>query len=99
MASANRTLLLLGRRRCQAIGLFGALPGVFLFETIDAAGRIHKLLFAREERVAARADFDADVAFVGGSSFERVSARADHIHLVIGRVNSSFHDFLGKPKW
>src|SRR5579863_7203225 len=30
---------------------------IFLGEALDAAGRIHKLLLAREKRVAVRADF------------------------------------------
>ena len=78
--------------RCsEPVGLLGALTGVLLLETVDASGGIDELLFACEEGVAARADFDADVAFVGGASFERVSARADHVHLVVCRVNSSFH--------
>jgi len=40
-------------------------------ETFDAAGRIHQLLFAGEERVAGGADFHADVALVRGFGLER----------------------------
>jgi hypothetical protein len=77
----------------QAGGLFGALLLILLLELVDAAGGIDQLLLSGKERVAVRADFDADVVLVGGSCAERMSARADHVHLIVGRVNSSFHWF------
>jgi hypothetical protein len=49
----------------EAVGFFSALPGVFLLEAIHASGGIDQLLFTGEERMAARADFNSDVAFVG----------------------------------
>ena len=49
----------------EAVGFFSTLPGVFLLEAIHASGGIDQLLFTGEERMAARADFNSDVAFVG----------------------------------
>ena len=74
-------------------GLFGALFLVFLFKAVDATSGVDQLLFAGEERVAARTDFDADVAFVGGACFERVLTRTNNVHLIVGGVDSSFHLF------
>jgi hypothetical protein len=36
---------------------------------------------------------------MGGTRLERVLARADHVDLVVGRVDSSFHSvpFRGNP--
>jgi hypothetical protein len=75
------------------LGLLGSGFLIFTLETIHAAGRIYQLLFSGEEGMAARADFNSDIAFVSGPGFERVAARANHVHLIVGRVNSSFHDF------
>ena len=76
---------------CESGGFFGAQFRILLFEFIDATSRIDQLLFAGEEGVAVGANFDADVAFMGGTGLERVLARADYVDLVIGRVYSSFH--------
>ena len=74
-------------------GFFAALLLVLSLEFIYAARGIHKLLFAREERVAAGADFDANVAFMRGGRVERVLARTYDVHLVVVRVYSRFHIF------
>jgi len=68
-------------------------PGlhVLLLETLDAARRIHQLLLSGEERVAAGADFHADIALMRGPRLERVTARADHINFFISGVDSGFH--------
>src|SRR4051794_16136117 len=85
----------------QAGGLLGSLGLVLPLKLIDASGGIDQLLLTREERVAARADFDADVSLVRGSGAERMTARADYVYLVVCGVDSSFHgftsgNFLGK---
>jgi hypothetical protein len=82
--------------RGEPVGFFGALPCILLFEAINAASRIDQFLFAGKKRMAVGADFDTYVAFVCGASLERVCAGTNHVHLVIGRVNSSFHSILGK---
>ena len=89
--------LILARLRGR-LGLFGGAGDfVLLLETVHAAGGIHQLLAAREERVAGGTDFDADVAFVRRFGLERVAAGADHVHRGISRMNSSFHFCGGDP--
>jgi hypothetical protein len=87
--------------RSQACGFIRALLLVLPLKLIDAARSIDQLLLAREKRVAAGADFNTDVGLVRGSGAKRVSARADHVHLIVCGVYSGFHgytsgDFLGK---
>jgi len=73
--SAVEWLKLLGCCRFSGFGLGGGggcgLAGVgagdLAAEALDAAGGIDQLLLAGEERVALRADFDDDVALVGGA--------------------------------
>lgn len=82
----KRTRLLL--RGC---GFCGGV-GVLLRETFDAACRIDQLLFAGEERVAIRADFDAQhVTFDGRARGKRVAAGAVYGYLMIVGVNTGFH--------
>src|SRR4051812_3197489 len=64
---------------------------VLAVKALDTAGRVYQLLFAGEERVAIRADFQADVALVGRTGSEHVAARAMHAHFVIRGVNSCLH--------
>src|SRR6185437_9127953 len=45
-------------------------------EAFDTAGGVDQLLLAGEERVAGIADFDDDVALVGGARYELVAAGA-----------------------
>src|SRR5271170_832596 len=82
-------LLLLRARRCCGF------VGIFLLESLDAAGRINQLLLAREEWVALRADFDADqLALCCRASLKRTAAGAMHRDGVIIGVNSFFHERL-----
>src|SRR4051812_10254747 len=72
--------------------LFGSVRlRVLTVKALDAAGRIYQLLFPGEERVAVRADFQADVALVGRTGSKHVAARAMHAHFVIRGVNSCLH--------
>ena len=56
------SLLLLSAR----FGRFSGF-GVLAAEAFDASGGIDQLLFAGEERVAIRADFQVDIALMRGS--------------------------------
>ena len=79
-------------RALRSWRLFLASGGfVLLLKPVDPSGRIYQLLSASKERVAGGADFHADIALVRGARPESVSARADNICLIIGRVNTSFH--------
>src|ERR1700751_1634460 len=73
----------------------GGFIGVLLLEAFDAAGRVNQLLLAGKERVALRADFDADqLAFAGRAGLKSASAGAvDRDGMIIG-VNSFFHERL-----
>src|ERR1051325_3500744 len=64
---------------------------VALVEAIDASSGIDQLLFAGEERVASRANFDVQVALLGGAGLERLAASAGNIYFDVFWVNSWFH--------
>src|SRR5262249_48181632 len=85
-----RSLLGLGRG-FGGLGLFLALvPVVLLLELLDAAGGVHELPLAGEERVARRADFDVD-DLARAARRELVAAAAgDGRFLVLG-VDVGFH--------
>jgi hypothetical protein len=80
-------LLRLGGLQFLARALFGVLA----FELVDAAGGVDQLLLAREERVAARADFDVNVGFIRSSGGEDRAAGALHGSLFVLWMNSRFH--------
>lgn len=71
--------------------LCSAGSGELAFKTIYATGGIDQLLLTSEKRVATRANFDTDVAFVGRTGLELVSASASDVDLIVCRVYSSFH--------
>ena len=56
-------------------------------EPVDAACGVDQLLLAGEERVAGGADFEDDVALVGGTRLEDGSAGALYVDVFILRVN------------
>lgn len=56
----------------------GVRLGVLAAEAFNATSSIHQALLPSKERVAVRADFDADVAFVGGPGLKVVAAGANH---------------------
>ena len=67
--------------------------GIFLLEALDATRGVDQLLFAGEERVAVRADFDAEhVAFDGRARLERIAAGAVHRYRMIVGMNTGFHE-------
>src|SRR6266550_6448585 len=65
---------------------------VLLLEAIDAAGRVDQLLLAGEERMALRADLDAQL-FLGGVGGPGLAAGAMHLDLVILGMDLCFHEF------
>src|SRR5271169_3368780 len=72
-------------------GLRGLILGILAAEALHASSGIHQLLLAGEERMAGRADFYADIAFVGRPRDKRIAARAMHTHFVISGMNGCFH--------
>jgi hypothetical protein len=65
---------------------------VALEELLHATFGIHNRLLTREEWVAGRADFHANL-FFGRTSLERVAARTGDLTFDILRMNSLFHRF------
>ncbi len=91
MTRAHMHLLLGGA--CFRGFHFGGGVGVFLGEALDAAGSVNELLFAGEEGVAIRADFDIQlVALNRRTSREIVAAGAVHRNGMIVGVNTGFHE-------
>ena len=73
------------------LGLLGGVAGAeLLLESLDAAGRIDKLLLAGKERVAIRANFGMD-RLCGAASLKCISAAAVHHHFFVFRMYSFFH--------
>ena len=79
-------LLLLLRARLFCAGL-----AVFATEALHASRGIHQLLLAGEKWVTTGADFNVDIAPVGGPGGERIAARALHADLVVCRMNGCLH--------
>ena len=71
------------------LGRFGL--GVFAAEALNPSGSVHQFLLAGEERMAARADFYADVALVSRPGRKRVAAGTVHTNFAIRGMNSCFH--------
>ena len=74
----------------QSGGSLLVLPAVFLLESLDAARGVNQLLFAGEERMAVRADFNVNV-FLGRTRRPRVPAGADDMTFDVFGMNSFFH--------
>jgi hypothetical protein len=94
---SERPLDLLGARQsgryaiaeCQTIASARRL-GELLAEALDAAGRVHQTLLAREERMACRAHVGVDLS-LRRTSLKRIPARAlDRRRGVLG-MNVGFH--------
>src|SRR5580700_8869452 len=71
-----RLRLLCGGLSAGGFGFAGVGFVEFAAEALDAAGGVDQLLLAGEERVAGGADFDDDVALVGGAGLKGRSAGA-----------------------
>src|SRR5919112_68691 len=83
----------LGGRRGGRVGRRGRLGllAVALVEAVNAAGRVDELLLAGEERVAGRADFDAEVALARRARRPLLAAGAVDVDLVVVGMNSLLH--------
>ena len=81
-----------GAGRCVAqLLLYWFRLGVLAAEALDSAGGIHKLLLAGEERMAGRADFYVDVAFMGRSCGKAAAARAHNAYFVVSGMDGCLH--------
>jgi hypothetical protein len=63
-------------------------------ESIYSAFGVDKLLATGEERVAARANLDAQVALMRGAGFKDGTAGADYFYFVVSRMDPGFHGSL-----
>src|SRR5947209_9246605 len=88
----RRRAILPSRARPSGLTLLFGLFRIPLCEAFDAAGRVDQLLLAGEERMALRADLDAQL-FLGGAGRPRLAAGAVHLHLMILRMDLCFHEF------
>ena len=79
---------------CGSRGFGGLFLAIALVEAIDASRGIDQLLFAGEERVACRTDFDVQIAFLGRASLKRLAASAGNGNIDVFGVNSWFHLIL-----
>jgi hypothetical protein len=76
---------------CGGGAFSGWFLAVALVEAIDASRGIDQLLFAGEERVASRANFDVQVALLGRAGLECLAASAGNSYIDVFWVNSWFH--------
>ena len=76
---------------CWSCAFDSGFLAIALVEAIDASRGIDQLLFAGEERVASRANFDVQVALLRGAGFKALAASASNCDLDVFWVNSWFH--------
>ena len=76
---------------CGSCAFGSGFLAVALVEAIDAPGSIDELLFAGEEGVASRANFDVQVALLGRAGRECFAASAANGYIDVFWVNSWFH--------
>jgi hypothetical protein len=68
--------------------------GILTAEALHPAGRIQQLLFASKEWMAIRADFYVNIAPMGRTCGEAMTARAQHADVVVSGMYGCFHGFL-----
>jgi hypothetical protein len=73
-----------------SVGFTGGGGSYLAAEALDTACGVDQLLLAGKERVARSADFDDDVALVGGAGLKCIPARALDVDFLVLRVNSLF---------
>jgi|SRR6266581_6815389 len=66
--------------------------GVFAAEALNPASGIHQLLLAGKKGMAIGADFNVDVALMGGASGKSIAAGAVHPNLVVRRMYGCLHE-------
>jgi len=77
--------------------LFSEMLGVFLIKLLNTTCSINQFLFAREKRMAGRADLDLD-GLVNGTKFNFIAAGTPGLDLMIGGMNIRFHCRLNLQK-
>src|SRR5690348_18087202 len=88
----------IGAADAARLPLFSRAFGVLSLEPLHSPCGIDQLLFAREEGMAIRADFDAyHLALECRARLEQIAAGAMHLHGVIIGVDSLFHFSLSRP--
>src|SRR5262249_10350064 len=93
-----RRARLLGRLRSRLLLLAAVGPVVLALELLDAAGRVHVLHLAGEERVTGRADLDRDV-LLRAARLELVAAAAGDGGFFVLRVDAVFHGVVSSLNW
>ena len=86
---------------CRAKAQYANVETILLLEVLDSllelvntSACINKLLLAGEEGVALRANFDSDLASLGGLSNNGFAACASDYALFVLGLNSFFHFFV-----
>ena len=77
--------------------LFSKMFSVFLVKLFNTTRGINQFLFAREKRMAGRADFDI-YGLVNRSKFNFVTAGTSRCNLMISGMNIRFHYVLNLQK-
>jgi len=75
-------------------GFLRTLLAIPLVKAVDASRGIDELLLAGEKRMARRANFNVQVAILGGTSLKALAARAGNRDFLILRMYFWFHDSL-----
>ena len=99
MANAVLAKALIESLLCGCCRIGSGFLSIALVEAIDASSGIDQLLFAGEERMAGRTDFDVQIAFLGRASFEGLAASAGYGNFDVFWVNSWFHLVLRHSLW
>src|ERR1700738_4379349 len=88
------------RKLLQKRGLLGRLAvrlGVLPAEALDASRGVYQALLARKKGMANRADFHVNVALMGRTGLEIVSAGTEHAHSGIIWVDFFLRHLLKRP--
>ena len=94
MANAVCVKALIESLLCGCCRIGSGFLAIALVEAIDASSGIDQLLFAGEERMASRTNFDMQIAFLGRASLEGLAASAGNGNIDVFWVNSWFHLIL-----
>jgi len=96
-ARGTFTVLKDGSKKLDFLAAHGWCRRVTLRKFLDTACGIDELLFAREERVAGRADADPEITPCGASGVG-CPAGAGDVGLVVAGMNVSFHGVEKEPR-
>jgi hypothetical protein len=70
------------------------LLAVLLTEFIHTATGVNDLLLAGVKGMALGTHIEAQITFVGGTGFKGVAAAANHLDLIVGRMNVRLHGVI-----